>query len=100
MVVDSLPLILHFISALCSSWFIDSLFYFQGYIPGLYNVGTHYFAGKGVEMDMKKAAECFQKAADQGFVLAQVSWLDGFFERKSILSNKPYGLSINSNCRR
>ena len=49
--------------------------YITDYAPGIYNIGTHYFAGKGVEPDMKKAAECFHKAADEGFVLAQVRWI-------------------------
>lgn len=43
-------------------------------MAGVYNVGTHYFAGKGVQMDMEKAAESFKIAADNGFVLAQVSF--------------------------
>jgi TPR repeat protein len=38
----------------------------------LYNTGTQYFAGKGVEISMVKAAEYFEKAADLGFELAQV----------------------------
>lgn len=38
----------------------------------MYNIGTHYFSGRGVELDMKKAAEFFKKAADLGFGLAQV----------------------------
>ena len=38
----------------------------------LYNVGGHYFAGKGVEHSFKKAAEYYQQAADQGFTPAQV----------------------------
>ena len=39
----------------------------------LYNVGGHYFAGKGVELSFEKAAEYYRKAADQGFPPAQVS---------------------------
>ena len=38
----------------------------------LYNVGTHYFAGKGVELSFEKAAEYFEKAAILQFPLAQV----------------------------
>ena len=44
-----------------------------GYTPAIYNIGTHYFAGKGVTFDMAKAAQYFQHAADKGFTLAQVS---------------------------
>ena len=44
--------------------------------PGLpvaiYNVGGHYFAGKGVELSFKKAADYYQQAADLGFAPAQV----------------------------
>ena len=39
----------------------------------LYNVGGHYFAGKGVELSFKKAAEYYQQAADMGFAPAQVA---------------------------
>ena len=46
-----------------------------GYAPAIYNVGTHYFAGKGVTFDMAKAAQYFQHAADKGFTLALVSLL-------------------------
>ena len=45
---------------------------FQGHPVALYNTGTHYFAGKGVELSMEKAAEYFEKAANLGFELAQV----------------------------
>ena len=38
----------------------------------LYNVGGHYFAGKGVELSFKKAADYYQQAADLGFAPAQV----------------------------
>lgn len=38
----------------------------------LYNVGTHYFAGKGVELSFEKAAEYFEKAAILQFPPAQV----------------------------
>lgn len=38
----------------------------------LYNVGGHYFAGKGVELSFKKAADYYQQAADMGFAPAQV----------------------------
>ena len=43
-----------------------------GHAPALYNMGTHYFSGRGAELDMKKAAEYFKKAADLGFGMAQV----------------------------
>ena len=45
---------------------------FQGHVPAFYNIGTHYFSGRGVELDMKKAAEFFKKAAELGFSMAQV----------------------------
>ena len=35
-------------------------------------MGGHYFAGKGVELSFKKAAEYYQQAADLGFAPAQV----------------------------
>ena len=38
----------------------------------MFNIGTHYFSGKGVDLDMQKASEFFRKAADLGFGLAQV----------------------------
>ena len=38
----------------------------------LYNVGGHYFAGKGVELSFKKAADYYQQATDMGFAPAQV----------------------------
>lgn len=38
----------------------------------LYNVATHYFAGKGVGLSFKKAAEYFEKAAILQFPPAQV----------------------------
>ena len=37
-----------------------------------YNLGVHYFSGRGVKSDMNKAAQLFTLAADQGFELAQV----------------------------
>lgn len=43
-----------------------------GNIAGLHNMGTHYFAGKGVEHSFIKAAECFQQASDRGFAPSQV----------------------------
>ena len=46
---------------------------FLGIAMALYNVGGHYFAGKGVELSFEKAAEYYKKAADQGFPPAQVS---------------------------
>ena len=39
----------------------------------LYNVGGHYFAGKGVELSFKRAADYYQQAVDKGFSPAQVS---------------------------
>ena len=45
---------------------------FPGHPIALYNTGTQYFAGKGVDVNMEKAAEYFEKAADLGFELAQV----------------------------
>ena len=38
----------------------------------LYNVGGHYFAGKGVGLNFEKAAEYYQEAAKLGFAPAQV----------------------------
>ena len=38
----------------------------------LYNIGGHYFSGKGVELSFTKAAEYYHKAAAQGFAPAQV----------------------------
>lgn len=35
-------------------------------------MGGHYFAGKGVELSFKKAADYYQQAADMGFAPAQV----------------------------
>lgn len=43
-----------------------------GHPIALYNMGGHYFAGKGVEQSFDKAAEYFQLAADVGFAPAQV----------------------------
>lgn len=48
---------------------------FEGHVPALYNMGSHYFAGKGIELDMKKAGEFFKRAADLGFGLAQVCFI-------------------------
>ena len=45
-----------------------------GHLTAQYNVGVNYFAGKGVENDMKKAAYYFNLAAQQGHVFAQVYW--------------------------
>lgn len=56
--------------------FVDShMIHSEGLPAAQYNVGVHYFAGKGVTLDMTKAAEWFQAAAEQGFDLAQVSIL-------------------------
>ena len=52
--------------------FIALCFFSLGHAPALYNMGTHYFSGRGAELDMKKAAEYFKKAADLGFGMAQV----------------------------
>ena len=46
----------------------------KGHPIGMYNVGTQYFAGKGVDLNMEKAAEYFEKAANLGFELAQVRY--------------------------
>ena len=46
----------------------------SGHLTAQYNVGVNYFAGKGVENDMKKAAYYFNLAAQQGHVFAQVYW--------------------------
>ena len=42
------------------------------YVMGQYNVGVQYFSGKGVEQDITKAVEFYEKAANQGFAPAQV----------------------------
>lgn len=39
---------------------------------GQYNVAVQYFSGKGVEQDITKAVEFYEKAANQGFAPAQV----------------------------
>ena len=39
----------------------------------LYNVGIHYFAGKGTAHSFEKAAQYFQQASDIGFTPAQVT---------------------------
>ena len=46
---------------------------FPGHGPAVHNVGVHYFAGRGVDLDMKKAAEYFTEAAEAGFELSLVS---------------------------
>ena len=38
----------------------------------VFNVGGHYFAGKGVHQSFEEAAKYYQKAADLGFTPAQV----------------------------
>ena len=38
----------------------------------LYNVGGHYFAGKGVELSFEKAADYYRRAAKLAFTPAQV----------------------------
>ena len=43
------------------------------YAMGQYNVGVQYFSGKGVEQDVAKAVEFYEKAANQGFAPAQVA---------------------------
>lgn len=37
-----------------------------------YNLGTHYFSGRGVEQDLKQAAHFFTLAAEAGMVQAMV----------------------------
>ena len=37
----------------------------------IYQRAWHYFCGKGVEKDEKKAIELYKKAADQGFAKAK-----------------------------
>ncbi len=44
----------------------------SGHPIALYNLGGHYFAGKGVEQSFEKASESFQQAANIGFAPAQV----------------------------
>ena len=48
---------------------------YKGIVVAIYNVGTHYFAGKGVKHSFEKAANYFQQAADLGFTPAQVNSL-------------------------
>jgi TPR repeat protein len=38
-----------------------------------FNLGTHYFLGKGVEQNFEKARDCFEAAARQGFAQAAVN---------------------------
>lgn len=38
-----------------------------------FNVGTHYFSGRGVEQDMAKAALYFERAAEAGMTQAMVN---------------------------
>lgn len=54
----------------------------------LYNVGGHYFAGKGVELSFQKAAEYYKSAADKGFAPAQV--------RQRFMSTVPSSLPSHS----
>ncbi len=44
------------------------------YPPAIFNLGAHYFSGRGVDLDMCKAAEYFRVSADKGFDYAQVSF--------------------------
>ena len=46
--------------------------YMSDYAMGQYNVAVQYFSGKGVEQDITKAVEFYEKAAIQGFAPAQV----------------------------
>ena len=52
----------------------------QQFSPGhpiaLYNLGGHYFAGKGVEQSFEKAAGYYKRAAAVGFTPAQVRTTD------------------------
>ena len=43
-----------------------------GHPIALYNLGGHYFAGKGVEQSFEQAAEYYERAAAVGFTPAQV----------------------------
>ena len=55
------------------SWTYTKIKIFRADNPvALYNVATHYFAGKGVELSFEKAAEYFEKAAILQFPPAQV----------------------------
>jgi TPR repeat protein len=38
-----------------------------------FNLGNHYFTGKGIGHDLGQAAEWYGKAANQGFVLAMLN---------------------------
>lgn len=53
-------------------FFSRSLLIYLGNPVALYNVGAHYFSGKGVGLSFKKAAEYFEKASILGFPPAQV----------------------------
>lgn len=44
-----------------------------GMPPAAFNVGTHYFSGRGVEQDMGAAAKWFERAAAAGMTQAMVN---------------------------
>ena len=44
-----------------------------GHTNAIYNVGSQYLSGKGVECDVVRAAEYFRRAADVGHPLAQMN---------------------------
>lgn len=52
----------------------------QGNAQALNSLGHMYQNGDGVEVDQKLALECFQKAAEKGFIRAQIELGRNFFE--------------------
>jgi len=69
-------------SSECCVWFIPPpiltltpLLLLPGNPLALYNVATHYFTGQGVQQDLQKAREYYEKAAMLGFSPAQVCLL-------------------------
>eukprot|EP01134_Creolimax_fragrantissima_P006499 CFRG6499T1 len=55
-----------------------------GNLAGAYNVGTHYFGGRGTNQDFSKAAEYWAKAADGGFTHAMVNLANLFVEGRGV----------------
>ena len=74
--------------AVCMSWSAFAPHPSPGLAVALYNVGGHYFAGKGVELSFHKAAEYYQIAANKGFAPAQV--------RKTSMGSTSLSLSLFS----